>query len=135
MTLRQVYMAWLSASAFKEAIMYHIIKNGEEIGTTERLTHVKMQSNGVPIIHSDGAQIAYGGEIYNVGGQPHVGEYDTVLVTWQDDVPVLSATLATHAQQIAAAENAACEMDTANDERFTDIENALCDVDSAESEG
>ena len=110
--------------------MYHIIKNGAEIGAAERLSKAIKQRNGCIVIKSDGNLLAFGGEIYNVDSEAQTEGFEPVIVVWKDDVANLQAqsTNAVTQTQLALAE-------LAETESAHDLENKLALAELAEMIG
>ncbi|BAK99469.1 hypothetical protein OBV_22710 [Oscillibacter valericigenes Sjm18-20] len=121
--------------------MYKVITTGGmELGVTEHPQYVRKQPNGIMVLSGSGNGITFDGTIYHLDGKPALDGYETVFLVKFDGAKALADTQTTIVQQqfqLATAENAMCESDTAIENRFTSIENALCEMDSAgaESEG
>ena len=109
--------------------MYRLIntENHELIGMTPELHYIRIKPSSGALIQTDvehAQGVAYKSVPYNLMGKDGVDAEITVL---QEEFDITDLIV-----NIPDLENAMCEMDIANEERFNMIEDALCELDKEE---
>lgn len=109
--------------------MYRIIntENHQLIGFIVEPHYIRIKPSTGAFVSTDSLHaqgIAYRSTPYNLMGKEGVGAQTTVLLEEFDITDLIV--------DIPDLENAICELDIANEERFNMIEDALCELDKEE---
>lgn len=107
--------------------MYKIVTPTGESILAEKVNYIRVHRSGNTFIltdfeHADG--VAYHSTPYLFKDGAHVSEFDAA-----DELRRLESENTSLKSQLAAAEDALCEIDSANEERIAAIEDALCEID------
>ena len=115
-------------------MMYKIIDTdtNEVIGMTATINYIRKKSQTGALVTAkkiqDAEGIAYKSTPYNLSGTNGVGAEITVIVSEFDEAEFMQE-LKNNAEML---EDAMCEQDIVNEERFGTIEDALCEMDMEE---